>query len=230
MRELIDTPIFGILVSIIGYEIGLVLYRKTKLSLFNPLFIAITLVIALLVKFHIGLDTYNKGGNLISIFLAPATVILAVPLYRQIEQLKSNLIPILAGILAGCITAVSSVCLLVRWFGIDRELGLSLVPKSITTPIGLEVSRQLGGIPSVTVGAIILTGIIGSIVAPPICRLLRITDRVAVGLAIGTSSHAVGTTKAVELGEVEGAMSGLAIGVAGLMTVFIAPVLVKLFG
>lgn len=188
------------------------------------------MVIAVLVIFHIDLETYNQGGNLISIFLGPSTVVLAVPLYKQLDLLKKNLLPIIAGILAGSLTAIVSVCLFAKWFGLNKELGLSLVPKSITTPIGIELTKQLGGIPSVTVAAIIITGIIGAMLAPGLLKLLRITDKVAVGLAIGTSAHAVGTSKAIELGETEGAMSALAIGVAGLMTVFLAPVLVKLLG
>ncbi|MCX7709500.1 MAG: LrgB family protein [Clostridia bacterium] len=230
MKELIDSPVFGIILSIIGYELGLLIYRKTKLPIFNPLFIAICFVGAFLLKFDISLDSYSKGGNLISIFLGPATVILAVPLYKQLNKLKANLVPILAGVFVGSITSIIGVSMLVKMFGISRQLGLSLIPKSITTPIGIELSKQLGGIPSVTVAAIILTGIMGSILAPVICRIFRITDKVAVGIAIGTSSHAVGTTKAVEIGEVEGAMSGLAIGVAGLLTVFVAPILVRWLG
>lgn len=226
MKDLINTPVFGIIISILAYEVGLLLQRKTKLSIFNPLLIGILLVIGFLPACHISLDTYNKGGDFISFFLGPATVVLSVPLYKQLQHLKANLIPILGGITMGCITALCSVFLLSKLFGLSDEMYLSLLPKSITTPIGIEVSRQIGGIPSVTVAAIIITGIMGAVIAPFICKIFRITDPVATGIAIGTSSHAVGTSKAVELGETQGAMSGLAIGIAGLITVFLAPIFV----
>lgn len=226
MRELLETPVFQVLISILAYETGLSIYRKTKISLFNPLLIGILLVMGFIMKFGISLDTYNKGGNLISFFLGPATVILAVPLYKQLDSLKKEFIPIMAGILTGCITTVFSVRFLSARMGLSKELQESLIPKSITTPIGIELSKQLGGIPSVTVAAILITGIFGAMIGPGVCKVLRITDKTATGIAIGTSSHAVGTTKAVELGEKEGAMSGLAIGVAGIFTVL----LVSVFG
>lgn len=228
MREMFDMPIFGVILSILTYEIGLWLYKKTRLPIFNPLLISIILVISFLSIFHIPLNSYNKGGSLISIFLGPATVILAVPLYKQLDKLKSNIVPILTGVAAGSITSVGSVLLLKEVFRLTGPIGLSLVPKSITTPIGMELSKQIGGIPPITVAAIIITGIFGAVFSPWICRIFKIKDKVAVGIAIGTASHAVGTTKAVELGEVEGAMSGLAIGIAGLITVFITPLILKI--
>lgn len=229
MKELLNSPTFGIILSILAYEIGLWIYRKSRIPLLNPLLISIGLVIGVLLISGIGYDTYNKGGAYISFFLTPATVILAVPLYKQLDNLKANLLPILAGIVTGSMVALTSVCLMVRLLGVPRELGLSLVPKSVTTPIGLEISKQLGGIPPVTVVAIIVTGIMGAVMAPSICRVFGITDNIARGISIGTSSHALGTTKALEMGETEGAMSGLAIGVAGLLTVFLAPLAVWLF-
>lgn len=221
MIELLNSPLFGIMISIGAYEIGLLLYRRYKLPIFNPLLISASLLMVLLSVFKIDIGYYNKGGNLISFFLGPATVILAVPLYRQIEHLKSSIIPIMSGIILGCITAVTGTWVLAKLFKLAPELSLSLLPKSVTTPIGIELSKQIGGIPSITVAAIIVTGIIGAVLGPLICKVFRITDSVAVGIAIGTSSHALGTTKAVEIGETEGAMSGLAIGVAGLVTVVI---------
>lgn len=228
MKAVLDSPFFGVVLSILTYEIGLLIHRKTKIAAFNPLLISMALTVALLMGFHIDVDSYNKGGSLISFFLGPATVILAVPLYRQFHLLKSNLIPILAGIVVGCVTAIISVALFARLFGLDTALIASLIPKSITTPIGIEVSAQLGGIPAVTVASIIITGIAGAILAPYIFKWCRIHDTVAQGIAIGTSSHALGTTKAVEMGDTQGAMSGLAIGLAGLATVLLAPVLVQL--
>lgn len=228
MSELLDTPLFGVIISIIAFEIGLYVNRKTKLSLLNPLLVSILLIVVFLLKFDISLETYNKGGDLISFFLGPATVILAVPLYKQFQLLKENAVPILIGITAGCATAIISVLVLVDLFNLNGPIGISILPKSITTPIGIEVSKQIGGIPAVTVTAIIITGIVGTVIAPIVLKIFKIEDKVAAGIAIGTSSHALGTTKAVELGETQGAMSSLAIGVAGLITVLLAPLLTKL--
>ena len=185
-------------------------------------------IIAFLLIFHIPFEEYDRGGQFISFFLGPATVILAVPLYRKIGLFTKNIIPILVGITVGSAAGIVSIVLMCRFFGFDELLSVSIVPKSVTTPIGIEISSQLGGVASITVASIVLTGIAGIMIAPFVCKLFRIDDKVAVGIAIGTSSHALGTTKAVEIGETEGAMSGLAIGIAGLVTVFLAPFLVKL--
>lgn len=229
MKELLSTPLFSITISFAAFELGNLLYKKSKLSIFNPLLISQALIVLFLIKFHISLETYNKGGQLIAFFLAPATVILAVPLYKKIDILKKNAFPIIAGITVGSTVSMISVLLLSKLFRVNLLLRSSLVPKSVTVPIGIEISKQLGGIQSITAAAVIFTGILGSITGPFICRLFRIKDRVAIGTAIGTASHAVGTAKAMELGEIEGAMSGLAIGVAGLVTVLLAPIIVKLF-
>jgi putative effector of murein hydrolase len=151
-----------------------------------------------------------------------------VPLYKNINSLKKNYLAILGGVIIGCITAIASVWALSKVFGLPRELLASLVPKSITTPLGIELSKQLDGIPSLTVAAIIITGIVGAVFAQWVLKVCRITDKTAKGIAIGTSAHALGTTKAVVLGEVEGAMSGLAIGLAGLVTVIVATILFKI--
>lgn len=227
ISTLIKSPAFGILISLAAFEIGCLLYKKTKLSIFNPLFISIVIVILFLTTFHISLDDYNKGGQLISFFLSPATVILAVPLFNKRKLLKENFVPIILGISIGTLVGLFSIIILSHVFGLSEILKRSLLPKSVTVPIGIEISKNLGGIPSITAVVIIMTGIIGAVIAPLVCKIFKIKDKVAIGIAIGTSSHAVGTTKAVELGETEGAMSGLAIGVAGLITVFAAPYMAK---
>lgn len=229
MKDIFSSPFFAVVISILAFEIGLLLNKKTKIALFNPLLISIVLIIITLKNLDISLDSFNKGGSMISFFLGPATVVLAVPLYKQFDKLKANLLPILIGIFIGSLTSILSVVLLAKLFGLNAALRASLIPKSVTTPIGIEVSKQIGGIQAITVAAIVITGIIGAVFGPAFCRLFRIKDKVAVGIAFGTASHAVGTTKAIELGEIEGAMSGLAIGVAGLITVFLAPFLIKLF-
>ncbi|MBS4539031.1 LrgB family protein [Clostridium sp. D2Q-11] len=225
MDWFIDTPYFGILISIVMFEIGLYINKKTKIPVLHPLLISIGLIIGILLAFDISLETYEKGGNMISFFLGPVTVTLAVPLYKKIDLLKKHTKPILIGIIVGVFTSILSVVGLTKLFGYEDEMIYSLIPKSITTPIGIEVSESIGGIPSITVVSIIVTGIIGAIVAPFVCKIFRIEDKVAKGIAIGTSSHAVGTSKAMEMGETEGAMSGLAIGLAGLLTAVIVPIL-----
>lgn len=229
MREIASTALFGVLLSLIAFEIGLMIQRQTKKTYLNPLLIAIAIVIFVLQAGKINIEDYNKGGQWITFLLSPATVALAVPLYKNYELLKKHKWPIMIGIFTGCVTSITSILLLSQAFGLDKALSMSLVPKSVTTPIGIEISRQLGGMPEITVPAIVVTGITGSIIAPMVCRLLNINDRVTIGIAIGTSAHVLGTTKAVEMGEVEGGMSGLAIGVSGLVTVLIAPVMVSIF-
>ncbi|MDF2892127.1 MAG: rane protein [Clostridia bacterium] len=228
MKEITSTALFGVMISLIAYEIGLMIQRKTKKSFLNPLLLAIAIVIFVLQAGNIPLEDYNKGGQWIAFLMAPATVALAVPLYKNFELLKKHKWPIAIGIFTGCVTSVTSILLLSRAFGLDKELAMSLLPKSITIPIGIEISKQLGGMPEITVPAIVVTGITGAIIAPMICKVLNINGSVARGIAIGTSSHILGTTKAMEMGEIEGGMSGLAIGVSGFVTVVIAPVLVAI--
>lgn len=225
MKELLNTPYFGLIISIFTFEIGLYLNKKTKLSFFNPLAISIILIISTLSVFEIDYSYYSQGGELISFFLGPATVILAVPLYKRLELLKSNYKAILIGITVGSFSGIITIIFLAKLFSLNEKIRLSMIPKSVTTPIGIEISQQIGGFPSITVAAIVLTGIFGAVFGPAICSLFKINDRVALGIAIGTASHALGTTRAIELGETEGAMSSLAIGVAGLITVLIVPLI-----
>lgn len=223
MEILTENTLFGIIISLLAFEAGLLIYKKTKFPLFNPLLIAIALVICFLLIFKIDVDVYNKGGQFINMFLGPATIVLAVPLYKQLNLLKKHLLPILIGILIGSSIGISSVILLANIFGLEKVLTISLLSKSVTTPIGIEITNQLGGLAPVTVLSIIISGIIGSMIGPLLCKKFKINDKVAIGIAIGTASHAVGTSKALELGETEGAMSSLSIGIAGIMTVFLAP-------
>ena len=187
-----------------------------------PLVLAVMMIIAVLAVFDIPYAAYNAGGSLINLFLGPATVCLAVTIYAQIDLLKKNLLPILAGCAAGAVTSVLSIWGLCRLFGLDRTLTVSLLPKSVTTPIATAIAEGQGGIVSITVAAVIFTGILGNLCAPALARLFRVKDPVAAGLAIGACSHAMGTARALELGETEGAMSGLAIGLCGLATTILA--------
>jgi len=230
MSGLLDTPIFGILLSVIAFEIGIIISKKTKNPLLNPLLLAIIIVIVFLLGFGIPKEKYDLGGSFILFFLGPATVVLAVPLYKQIELLKKDFVPILVGISAGSVTSIMSVILLSKLFGIDLSVAVSMLPKSVTTAIGMEISKEIGGIVSLSVAVIVLTGITGAVIGPGLLKLFRISDDVAQGVAIGTASHAVGTSKAMELGETQGAMSGLSIGIAGIATVILVPLLMGLLG
>lgn len=229
MSILTDNILFGLVLSLIAFEIGLFVYKKTKFPLFNPLLIAIALVIGFLVIFDIDYDLYNEGAQFINMFLGPATVVLALPLYKQLKLLKKYLMPILIGIFVGSSVSITSVIFLSYIFGLDKTITISLLPKSVTTPIGIEISNQLGGLQPVTILAIVISGIFGAIIAPLLCKIFKIKNKVAIGIALGTSSHAIGTTKALEFGETEGAMSSLSIGLAGIITVFLAPIFFKIF-
>lgn len=219
MAELFASPFFGISLSVIAFWVGVRIQKKTGLVLCNPLLIAIVLVSAVLLVCRIPYESYNQGGAIINMFLAPATACLAVSIYTQINLLKENWLPILVGCTAGSITSMGSIYLMCRLFRLDEAFSASLIPKSVTTPIAVSISENLGGIQAITVVAVIITGILGSILAPVLIKLFRVKDPVAAGLAIGACSHAVGTSKALELGETEGAMSGLAIGICGILTV-----------
>lgn len=220
MKEAIfNSAFFGVIISIAGYALGVFLKKKFKRSFLNPLLISIIFVIAVLLVFNIDYESYNQGGKYISYLLTPATVCLAIPLYQQLELLKKNKKAIILGILAGVLSSLGSVWALSYLFGLSHQQYVTLLPKSITTAIGIGVSHELGGIETITVAVIIVTGVLGNVIAETVCKLFKIKDPIAVGLAIGTSAHALGTTKAFELGEIQGAMSSLSIVVAGLITV-----------
>lgn len=222
MISLTASPLFGIVLCIFTFEIGLWINRMTKSPLANPLLIAILLCITVLQVFAIPLENFNQGGNIIAMFLAPATASLALNIYGQIQALKKNLLPIFAGTLVGSLVSVGSVTALCKLFGLSDALTAAMQPKSVTTPIAMEISKQHGGLVPVTVAAVIITGIMGAILAPVFLKIFRVKNPVEAGIAIGTCSHALGTSKALEIGELEGAMSGIAIGVAGLITVILS--------
>ena len=223
MNDFTQYPMFGFLLSLITFEIGLLIQRKSKLVFLNPLLLAIGMIIAILVIGKIPLEHYQKGGDVIGLFLGPATVVLAVPLYKQLEPLKRYAKEILIGICVGIITGFISTTICCIVFGLNQVVSASLMPKSITTPIGIVLSEQLGGVPAITVLTILVTGVCGAVIADVVFKVFKIKHPIAKGIALGTSAHAIGTTKALSLGDAEGAMSSLAIGVAGLITVFIAP-------
>lgn len=220
MGEFFENSVFfGVLISFVSYGLGTVLKRKFKLALFHPLLIAIVLTMGVLVLFRVDYESYHAGAQYLSYLLGPATVCLAIPLYEQFQLLRQNLKAVLAGIFSGVLTSLCSVLFLAWLLGMDHSAYVTLLPKSITTAIGMGVTQELGGHVSLTVAVIIITGILGSMLAQPVCKLFRITHPVAKGIAIGSSSHVMGTAKAMEIGEVEGAMSSLSVVVSGLLTV-----------
>lgn len=225
MNEFFANAAFaGVSVSLISYMIGVYLKKKLNVGLFNPLLISIAVTIIFLVLAHIDYDAYNEGARYLSWLLTPATVCLAIPLYEEFELLKSNVRAVMCGIISGVLTSLITILVLALFFGLTHEEYVTLLPKSITTAIGMGVSEELGGYVTITVAVIIITGVIGNILAEFICKIFRIEEPIAKGIAIGSAAHAIGTAKAMEIGEVEGAMSSLSIAVAGILTVIGASV------
>ncbi|MBQ8802044.1 MAG: LrgB family protein [Tyzzerella sp.] len=225
MNELVlSSATIGVVLSIAAYEVGVFLKKKTNSPICNPLLISVILVIAFLAVFRVDYESYNSSAKYLNYLLTPATVSLAIPLYQQIESLKKNFAAIMLGILSGVFASLFSILGMSILFGLSHEEYVTLLPKSITTAIGMGVSEELGGYVTITVAAIIVTGILGNIIGEAVCKIFRIKNPISKGLALGTSAHAIGTARAMEMGEVEGAMSSLAIVVAGLCTVIVASV------
>lgn len=213
---------FGVALCIVTFAAGVALNKKLRSPIVNPLLIAIGLTIAVLEVFHIPFENFDKGGDVVSMFLGPATAALALSIYRQLELLKKNFLPIFLGCLAGCVTSMGSVYLLCRLFGLDDSLTASLLPKSVTTPIAMELSEQAGGVVPITVAMVVVTGILGAVAAPLLIRVFHVKNPIAAGVGLGAASHAVGTSKAIELGEVQGAMSGISLSISGILTVLLS--------
>ena len=214
----------GVTISLVAYSIGAALKKKFGFGFFNPLLIAIIATVLVLLGCNVDYETYNVGAKYLSWFLTPATVCLAIPLYEEWELLKNNAKAVLLGVLAGVITSLLTVFVLAKLMGLSHENYVTLLPKSITTAIGMGVSEELGGYVTITVAVIVITGVIGNIIGEWICKIFRIHEPISKGLALGTAAHAIGTAKAMELGDVEGAMSSLSIAVAGVLTVLLASV------
>ena len=222
------STMWGVGLTLAAFAVGTLINRVTKKSICNPLLLGSLVVVAVLTALRIPYAQYKASAAPVSWLLLPATVSLAVPLYEKWDLLRRNAKAILAGIAAGTLTSLASVLLIGRAMGLDHTQFVTLLPKSVTTAISMDVSAELGGIASLTGAVVILTGIVGSLFGEGLFRLLRITDPMAKGVAMGTAAHAIGTSRALEMGETEGAMSGLSIAVAGIMTAILAPVFVGL--
>lgn len=219
-----ESVFFGLLLSLGAYELGLFLKNKTGLAVMNPLLISSAIIIAVLVLTGVDYESYNEGARFLSYMLTPTTVCLAIPLYEKLALLKRDFKAIILGIISGVITSGLCVFAMAVIFGFNHELYVTLLPKSITTAIGVGISEELGGIIAVTASVIAITGIFGNVTADFVLKLFRITEPVAKGIAIGSASHAMGTAKAMEMGETEGAMSSLSIAVSGVCTVIAASI------
>ncbi|MBQ9284259.1 MAG: LrgB family protein [Acidaminococcaceae bacterium] len=220
---------FGIFITLLFYGIGTMIKNKCKSAVFNPLLLSIIFTIGFLKLLDIDYAAYNNSAKYISYLMTPATICLAVPLYRQLDTLKKNFRAVMLGISSSVIITMVSVLFFARLFHLSRASFVTMLPKSITTPIGIGVVEELGGYVAIAAASIIISGILGNIFAEPVCKLFRIKDPIAKGIAIGCSSHALGTVKALEMGEVEGAMSSLSIALAGILTVVTASLFASLF-
>ena len=227
MYNVFDTEIFGVILTILFFNIGIYIQKKTNKPIFNPLLIAILGIILFLSITKIPYESYKLGGDRINFFLGPVTIVLAVPLYKQFDLFKKYLLEILIGISCGVVVSFISIKLIGHFTNADVDIINSLIPKSITTPMGMSLTKTLNGVEAITVVSIILTGILGAIISPIVFKIGKINNPVAKGIALGTSAHALGTTKALEMGEVEGAMSGLSIGISGIITVILIPIIIN---
>lgn len=226
MKEVISNSVyFGIALSLICYWIALSIHKKWPLTILNPLLLSTVMIIAILILFQIDYETYDIGAKYLTYFIQPATICLAVPLYRQLRILKDNIAIVLVSVTAGCLSNVIFITVPGLLWKLNPMLIRSILPKSVTTAIAIGISEEIGGIPAITILAVVITGLSGAVIAPFICRLFKIQEPVAQGLGIGTAAHAVGTSKALEMGEIQGAMSSLAIVAAGLVTVIIVPLI-----
>lgn len=225
----LNSATIGVVISIFAYEIGVFLKKKTKLAICNPMLISILLIIGFLLAFGIEYDSYLHSAQYLNYLLTPTTVCLAIPLYQKLSLLKENFWAIMLSILSGVISSGLSILGMSILFGLTHEQYVTLLPKSITTAIGMGMSEELGGIVTITVASIVITGITGNMLGAQICEFFKVKHPISKGLALGTSTHAIGTARAMEIGEVEGAMSSLAMVVAGLCTVIAASIFAMLW-
>jgi predicted murein hydrolase (TIGR00659 family) len=229
INELAKNPMFGLMITVIVYVIMIEFLKRVRIPVINPFILTIIFLIAFLKFTGIHYDSYNVGGNFMTMMITPATVALAVPLYKNFPLLRKNWIPVIGGILGGVIANFIVTLVIAKIFNLNKVLIMSLLPKSVTTAIAIGVSDQMGGLSAVTVAIVVITGIFGSLIGTHIFKLVHIKNPVAKGLALGAASHAIGTSRAIEMGEVEGSMAGIAICVNGIATVALLPIMFNLF-
>jgi len=231
MAEFLSESIFfGIALTVAVYLFSVWLQKKVKFPLCNPLLISMAVIIGLLLILDIPYETYNNGAKYVGSFLTPITVCLAVPLYRQIKVLKENVVAVLISVICGCLAHAFTIVLLTKVLNLDAAVRDSLMGKSVTTAIALGITDELGGIVGVTIVGVCVAGILGAVIGPTVLKIVRVKNPVAFGLGMGSGSHAIGTSKALEIGEIEGAMSSLSIVVTGVLTVILVPIILGIAG
>ena len=230
MEQILNTQLFGLVTILAFYNIGLFIQKKAKKPIFNGLLICIILIILFLKITNIPYESFKVGADIMNFMLGPVTVVLAVPLYRQFDLFKKHFKEILIGIVVGVVTSFIIITIIGKLTLTNNEIVYSILPKSITTPMGISLVNALGGVESITVVCIIATGIFGNILGDLVLKIGKITHPVSKGIALGTAAHAMGTSKALEMGEVEGAMSSLSIGICGVLTVMLVPILMNFAG
>ncbi len=230
MHDLLLTPLFGVGLTLIAFALAQILYLRTGSILFNPVALSIAGIIVFLRLFEIPYESFAVGGRYVLFLLGPSVVALAVPLYTRRREILAKKVPILLGVMAGAVASVISASGLAWLLGGSRPVVLSLAPKSVTTPIAIGIAEKIGGIAPLTAAIVVLTGCLGAICGPEFCRLIGLRDSAAVGLAVGTASHGIGTARMLEVDRLGGAVAGLAIGLNGLFTAFLVPALFLLFG
>jgi predicted murein hydrolase (TIGR00659 family) len=229
LNDLVGMPLFGVGLTLVVYAAAQLLYRRTRSIWLNPVLVSIIVIIAVLLAGNISYESYSKGGDLILFLLGPSVVALAVPLYQRRDEILRRKKPIMIGVFAGAVSSIVSASGLAWVLGGSREVVYSLAPKSVTTPIAISIVEKLGGVAPLTAALVVLTGCLGAVCGPEFCRLLGIRSRVATGLAVGTAAHGIGTARMLEVDRLAGAVSGLAIGLNGLITTFILPVVFCFF-
>jgi len=230
MEQILNTQLFGLVTILAFYNIGLFIQKKAKKPIFNGLLICIILIILFLKITNIPYEKFKIGADIMNFMLGPVTVVLAVPLYRQFDLFKKHFKEILIGIVVGVVTSFIIITIIGKLTLTNNDIVYSILPKSITTPMGISLVNALGGVESITVVCIIATGIFGNILGDLVLKIGKITHPVSKGIALGTAAHAMGTSKALEMGEVEGAMSSLSIGICGVLTVMLVPILMNFVG
>lgn len=228
--EFLNSQFFLIALTFGVFILGKYVQKRTGLTLLNPILISIVLIIIILHSTGVEYETYRSGGDYIEFWLKPAIVALGVPLYRQLDNIRRQLLPLLLAELIGCVVGILSVIVVAELFGATKEIVLSLVPKAVTTPIAMEISATIGGIPSLTAAVVVCTGIFGAMAGFRMVKMSRIKSPIATGLSIGTASHAVGTASAMEKGERYGAFSSLGLIINGLLTALLTPLILDLIG
>lgn len=230
MNEFFELPIFGVFITLLAFYIAGTIKQRYKFILLNPVLVAISLIITFLVAFDLDFEDYNRGGQYLGFFLGPSVVALGVLFYEKYRQIQHNLVPFLAAVCIGGVFSIVNVVLICVFMNAPDMIIKSIAPKSITTPMAVEVSEIVGGVPSITAGVVIAVGIFGNAFGPAILRFLNITSQAAIGAALGTAAHGIGTARALEDGELTGAYSGLALCVNGVLTSIITPLAIRYLG